>query len=76
MQIFLAIVVILFAWIAWYQLLSRIMFRSRLKRWERMEDMMNEGNQTSIILLISGICGLFSAPFFMEAGSFLFVFVQ
>jgi hypothetical protein len=44
---------ILLAWVPTYFLISRFCFRSRPKKWERFEDMMNDGVETSMLLLSS-----------------------
>jgi peptidoglycan biosynthesis protein MviN/MurJ (putative lipid II flippase) len=47
----------LLSWAVSYIVLSRLMFRSRLKKWEHFEDMMNEGCQTTMLLILSGLVG-------------------
>lgn len=44
-----------------YLILGRFLFRSRSKPWEQFEDMMNEGCQTTLLLLASGVIGGVSA---------------
>lgn len=43
------------AWGLMYVGLSQIMFRSRSKKWEYMEDMVNCGCQTSLLLVLAGV---------------------
>jgi hypothetical protein len=45
-------------WVAFYLTLSRFLFVDRKKKWERMEDMMNEGAQTTLLSLLSGVLAI------------------
>ncbi|MBA4188251.1 MAG: hypothetical protein C0467_09575 [Planctomycetaceae bacterium] len=47
----------LFAWVVAHVVLGRFLFRDRTKPWEQFEDMMNEGCQTTLLSIASGLIG-------------------
>lgn len=63
MKTVLVLLVGMIVWVVAYQVLSRLLFINRLKKWETMEDTMNEGAQTSLVLLLSGLTAVFITCF-------------
>ncbi len=58
MDTLIFLLVVLGTWVGSYLTLNRLIYPNGPKKWEVMEDMMNNGAQTSCLLLISGVMAI------------------